>query len=84
MTFGALNTAASCDACRYKPITSAALLSKSGSLEARWPSSRCGWMPCLAQMRATVMCETWPNSAASFREDQCVEPSRVLVFGGPG
>lgn len=29
----------------------------------------------LAQMRVTVMCERSPSSAASLREDQCVDPS---------
>jgi hypothetical protein len=33
----------------------------------------------LAQMRVTVICEmSPPNSAASLREDQCVEPSAGL------
>ena len=32
-------------------------------------------------MRATVMCEmSPPNSAASLREDQCVEPSAGLCL----
>src|SRR6218665_427108 len=45
------------------------------------PSSRCGLSPCLAQMRATVMCEmSPPSSAASLRVDQCVEPSAGLCL----
>jgi len=37
-------------------------------------------MPCLAQMRVIVICEISPSSAASLREDQCVDPSAALRF----
>ena len=60
---------------------SAAFVSKSGSLELRQPSKRCGLSPCLAQMRVMVTCEiSRPSSAASLLEDQCVDPSNGLCF----
>ena len=71
------NTAACCGGCRDRPT-------RSGSLEARYPSSRWGLRACLAQMRVTVMWERPPNAAASLREDQCVDPSRRGVVRRPG
>jgi len=52
----------------------AALLSKSGSLLAKYRSSRCGCNCAWARIRWTVDLLS-ANSLASFRQDQCVLPS---------
>lgn len=54
----------------------AALVSKSGSLGAMWPSSRCGFRPCLAQMRATAMCV---GPSARFNRQLARGPVRRVV-----
>src|SRR5579871_1151371 len=59
---------------RYRPIMSAALVSKSGSLLAMYRSNRCGLTPALRQIRWTASLEM-RNSRASLRTDQWVEPS---------
>src|SRR5574340_1400723 len=69
------NTAAWAGGFRYRPMTSAALDSKSGSLETMCRSRRWGCRSWRRQMRCTSINET-PSSAASLRLLQCVEPSR--------
>jgi hypothetical protein len=59
---------------RYRPIMSAALVSKSGSLLAMYRSSRCGFSPASCQTRCTASLLT-PRAVASLRQLQCVEPS---------
>src|ERR1700683_2374558 len=67
-------TAACSGGFRYRPMMSAALLSKSGSSLAMYRSRRCGFTPASFQTRCTASLLT-PNSAASLRQLQCVEPS---------
>jgi hypothetical protein len=59
-------TAACSGGFRYRPILSAALLSKSGSSLAMYRSSRCGFKPASFQTRCTASLLT-PSSAAPMR-----------------
>src|ERR1700689_2949298 len=63
---------------RYRPMMSAALLSKSGSSLAMYRSRRCGFTPASFQTRCTASLLT-PSSAASLRQLQCVEPSFAFL-----
>jgi len=67
------NTTACCGGSRYKPITSAAFVSNSGSVDRMYRSSRWGCRPACCQARATIVCCT-PSFRPSDRVDQCVAP----------
>src|ERR1051326_5644814 len=66
---------------RYNPMTSAPLASNSGSLGPMYRSKRCVCKPCLAQTRATIICDTL-SALPSLRLLQCVEPSVGLLRPG--
>jgi hypothetical protein len=81
------NTAACAGGFTYSPMMSAVLRSKSGSLEAMLRSSRCGFNPCLAHMRATIICEIDSAEPSlrvlnTFRNFKLIKlPGKSCTFG---
>ncbi len=64
---------------KYRPITSAALVSKSGSLETMWVSRRCGRTPCLRL--APDALNGRERHIAEFGGQLATAPMRRVILG---